>query len=77
MNSTPNDDQDDIPNEIDFSTGTRGQFHRADTQLQLPIHLETSVQETLTKIANAKGIELSALVNNLLKKDIELMQMGR
>ena len=68
---------DEIPEEIDFSGGTRGKFYRKDAQLQLPIHLEANVQNTLTAIANAKGIDLSTFVNELLKKDIELIQMGR
>lgn len=75
MNATSNDD--DIPAEIDFSKGIRGKFYRPDAQLQLPIHLDAQVQNTLAAIANAKGIDLSVFVNDLLKKDIELMQMAR
>ena len=70
-------ENDDIPNEIDFSGGERGKFYRKDAQLRLPIHLEADVQKTLTDLANAKGVDLSVLVNDLLKKDIELIQMGR
>lgn len=75
MNPIPNDD--DMPAEIDFSGGVRGQFYRPDARLQLPIHLEANVQSTLAAIANAKGIDLSVFVNDLLKKDIELIQMAR
>lgn len=75
MNPTPNDD--DMPAEIDFSGGVRGQFYRPSARLQLPIHLEANVQNTLAAIANAKGIDLSVFVNELLKKDIELIQMAR
>ena len=74
-NATTNDD--DMPAEIDFKGGTRGKFYHKDTQLQLPIHLEVSVQNTLAALANAKGVELSVFVNDLLKKDIELIQMSR
>ena len=73
MNPTPLND-DDIPREIDFSGGERGKFYRPDRQLQLPIHLEASVHNTLLRMANAKGIDLSVLVNDLLKRDIELIQ---
>ena len=66
-----------MPAEIDFSSRTRGKFYRKDAQLQLPIHLEANVQNTLAALANAKGIDLSAFVNDLLKKDIELIQMAR
>lgn len=76
MTSRQAHDNDDIPNEIDFSGGERGKFYHKDAQLRLPIHLEASVQKTLTDLANAKGVDLSVLVNDLLKKDIELLQMG-
>ncbi|ODS24380.1 hypothetical protein AB835_03940 [Candidatus Endobugula sertula] len=66
-----------MPQEIDFSGGERGKFYRANAQIQLPIHLESSVQNTLAALANAKGVDLSVFVNDLLKKDIELIQMGR
>ena len=68
---------DDMPNEIDFSGGKRGKFYRKNAQLRLPIHLEVNVQQTLAEMANAKGVDLSVFVNDLLKKDIELIQMGR
>lgn len=75
MNPIP--DHDDMPANIDFSGGTRGRFYRPGAQVQLPIHLDAKVQDTLVAIANAKGIDLSVLVNDLLKKDIELIQMAR
>ncbi len=76
MNTTAIDD-DDMPAEIDFSKGERGKFHRAGARLQLPIHLEAQVQNTLVAIANAKGIDLSVFVNDLLKKDIELIKLAQ
>jgi hypothetical protein len=66
-----------MPEEIDFSGGTRGKFYHPNAQLQLPIHLEANVQNTLAALANAKGVDLSVFVNELLKKDIELIQMSR
>lgn len=72
----PTTDPDDMPADIDFSGGTRGRFYRPGAQVQLPIHLDAKVQDTLVAIANAKGIDLSVLVNDLLKKDIELIQMA-
>lgn len=75
--STQAHDNDEMPDEIDFSGGERGKFYRKNAQLQLPIHLEANVQNTLAELANAKGVDLSVFVNDLLKKDIELIQMGR
>ena len=73
---TPHDD-DDMPAEIDFSGGKRGQFYRAGAQINLPVYLEQKVQATLAALASAKGVDFSSLVNDLLKKDIELIELGR
>jgi len=75
MNATTNDD--DMPDEIDFSAGVRGKFFQPNAQVQLLIHLDVQVQNALASLANAKGVDLSVFVNELLKKDIELIQMAR
>ncbi len=72
---TPADDE--MPAEIDFSGGTRGKFHRPGRTLSQPIYLEAEVQNRLTRLANAKGVDFSALVNALLRKDIELIEMAQ
>ena len=68
---------DDMPAEIDFAGARRGQFHQAGAQLNLPVYLEQQVQATLAALASAKGVDFSALINDLLKKDIELIEMAR
>jgi hypothetical protein len=68
---------DDMPAEIDFSKGTRGQFFRAGARISLPVYLEPEVQEYLAARAKARGIEIEQLVNELLKKDIELGEAAR
>ena len=68
---------DDMPSEIDFSKGVRGKFYRSDARLHLPVYLDDQVQNRLTALADAKGVDLSALVNDLLRKDIELIEMAR
>jgi hypothetical protein len=72
-----NAQDDDMPAEIDFSKGVRGKFHRPGLRSSLPVYLDDRVQATLAALASAKGVELSALVNDLLKKDIELIEIGR
>jgi post-segregation antitoxin (ccd killing protein) len=66
-----------MPSEINFSGAKRGQFYKADSQLNLPVYLDQQVQSTLAALAHAKGMDISALVNELLKKDIELIEMAR
>jgi predicted HicB family RNase H-like nuclease len=77
MNAKANPDDDDMPEEIDFSGGERGKFHRSGATFNLPVYLDTQVREYLTERANAKGIPLNELVNELLRKDIELIEAGR
>ncbi len=62
--------------EYDFSKGQRGKFYRQDVDLLPPVHLEPEVLTYLTERAKTKGVSLSALVNQLLKKEIELIKIG-
>ena len=73
---TPKND-DDIPAEIDFSSGTRGKFYRADARLNLPVYLEPEVQAYLAALAAKKGVPLSDLANELLKKDIAILESAK
>lgn len=58
----------------DFSKGVRGKFYRPDAVFQLPVYLDEQVQGYLAAKADAKGIDLSDLVNDLLKREIEMIQ---
>lgn len=60
--------------EYDFSGGERGKFHRPGTRMNLPIYLDEDVLRYLRARAEAKGISLTDLVNDLLKRDIELVE---
>jgi hypothetical protein len=68
---------DDMPAEIDFSKGTRAKFFRPGLRMSLPVYLEADVQDYLAARAKARGIEVGQLVNELLKKDIELIEAVR
>jgi predicted HicB family RNase H-like nuclease len=65
---------DDMKDEYDFSKAERGRFYRKDAVLVPPVHLEPEVLAFLTVRAQARGIPLNELVNELLKKDIELIE---
>ena len=71
MNDETNDDMKD---EYDFSKGERGRFYRQDAVLAPPVHLDAGVLAFLSARAAARGIPLNELVNELLKKDIELIE---
>ncbi len=66
-----------MKDEYDFSNGTRGKFYRPGAKLPLPVYHDHEVQSYLAQRAAARGIELSELVNELLRKDIELIEAGK
>jgi hypothetical protein len=65
---------DAMPEEIDFSGGTRGKFYRPGARLSLPVYLDPEVQAYLGAIAARKGVALSELANDLLKKEIAILE---
>lgn len=75
--STAQPPDDDMPAEIDFAGGARGKFYRPDATLNLPVYLDSEVQTRLAKLASAKGVDFSTLVNAMLRKDIELIEMAK
>lgn len=60
--------------QYDFSKGVRGKFYSPDAVFRLPVYLDEDVQSWLTAKAQSKGVELSDLVNDLLKKEIEIIE---
>ena len=60
--------------EYDFSRGERGKFYNPDAQVNLPVYLEAEVLDYFSVRAKAKGVELNQMVNELLKKDIDLIE---
>ena len=60
--------------EYDFSKGERGKFYRPDIKMNIPIYLDEDVSIFIEKIASKKGIDRSSLVNELLRRDIEIAE---
>jgi len=72
MSGCPVDD-DNMPVEIDFSKGVRGRRHiPASATVFLPAAIERSVWEYFSGKAQHKGVELSELLTDVLKRDIEI-----
>ena len=61
----------------DFSNGVRGKFYRKGAKFRLPVYLDEKVQDDLTAKADAKRVELADLVNDMLRKSIDLVEMAR
>jgi len=60
--------------EYDFSKGVRGAFFRKGAELHLPIYVDSTTRRRLERIAKRSGKPVTELVNQLLKKDVELLE---
>jgi hypothetical protein len=52
----------------------RGKFYASDAVVRLPVYLDEQVERYLAAKADAKGVDLSDLVNDLLKREIEIIE---
>ena len=59
--------------EYDFSKGVRGKFYRKGAQLRLPIYLDAKLQRRLERLARKKGKDIGEMVNQLVKKELQLL----
>lgn len=74
MNNLPMD-ENDMPTEIDFSQGVRGLHHiPADAKVLMPVSIERSVWEYFSGKAERKGVDVSELVTEVLRRDIEISE---
>jgi hypothetical protein len=72
MNNRPSDDNE-MPSEIDFRKGVRGLHHiPSSAKVLMPVSIEKSVWEYFSNRAGQRGVELSELVTEVLKRDIEI-----
>jgi hypothetical protein len=63
-----------VKDEYDFKGSERGKFYREGATLVPPLRLEADVLQYLLDRATARGMTLEQLVNDLLRKDIELIE---
>jgi hypothetical protein len=64
---------DEMPTEVDFSKAARGHHHiPAEAIVFLPALIERSVWEYFSVKAEQKGVGLSQLLTDVLKRDIEI-----
>jgi hypothetical protein len=65
--------ENDMPGEIDFSKAARGVHHiPPDGRILMPASIEKNVWEYFAGKAEQRGIELSALLTEVLRRDIEI-----
>ena len=66
---------DEMPDEIDFSKGARGLHHiPSSSKVFLPASIERSVWEYFAAKAQRNGVNLSELLTEVLKRDIEISE---
>jgi polyhydroxyalkanoate synthesis regulator protein len=61
--------------EYDFSQGERGKFYRPDIRLNLPVYLEKEVLAFVEKLARKRNQDISFIVNQLLRGDMQIAEM--
>ena len=59
--------------EYDFSKGVRGKFFQPNAILNLPVYLDKEVLSFVLRIAEKRKTDLSSIVNELLRKDMQLV----
>lgn len=74
---TDNMSDDPLDHEIDFSKGVRGKFYRPNAELHVPVYLDPNVLRSLGEIADRKGVLLNDLVNDVLRKELAIVEALR
>ncbi len=60
--------------EYDFSKGERGKFHKRTLTLNIPIYLESETLAFVESIAEKKKSDISRVVNDLIKTDMQIAE---
>lgn len=61
--------------EYDFSKGERGRFYSPDAKLNIPIYLDEEVIAFIENIANKKGTDFSSVANQILRSNMQLVEV--
>ena len=66
-------EENNMPAEIDFSKGVRGLHHiPPGARVLMPVSIEKVVWEYFSGKAEQRGVNLSELLTEVLKRDIEI-----
>ena len=63
-----------MKDQYDFSKAERGKFYRPDARLNLPVYLDEEVLAFVQGIAEKREADLSAVVNQLIRSDMQLAE---
>ena len=59
--------------QYDFSKAERGKFYRPNAVFHYPVYLEPDVEEAIRKIADARNVDMQALINEWLRASIKII----
>ncbi len=60
--------------EYDFSKAERGKFYSPGAKFDTPIYLDDEVFRYFNERAESKGVQVEDLINEMLRKDIALLE---
>ena len=63
--------------EYDFSKGERGKFYHPDMELILPVYLDPDIAQFMRELAEKRGTEIQIIVNDWLRKNMDLVQSAK
>ena len=61
--------------EYDFSKGVRGKFYNPKGDFNLRVYLEPEIAKFVQKLSAEKKLDRSQIVNRLLKKNREIIEL--
>jgi hypothetical protein len=68
------DDELEMKDYYDFPGAHRGKFYRPLDQLKIPVYLHPQVSKDLDSLLGTDKRDLTTIVNDILRKDIELLR---
>lgn len=74
IHSNPDFNDDDMPAEIDFTKAEVGKFYRPNASFHIPLYLDHAVQKWLMEKAASKGVTAAEIANDLLKREIDIIE---
>jgi len=63
-----------VKREYNFSKAVHGKFYRKGAELRLPIYLDVKLQKQLERLAEKNGKDVNDLVNQLVQREVELIE---
>lgn len=60
--------------EYDFQKGVRGKFFHPDASIRVAVYLDLDIHDFFSAKAEKKGVEVDEIINELLKRDIAIIE---